>query len=56
MVTKDLTSRLDRGIGKWAVAAYRRVQEAAHKPVSQEAMLTLVQESERLARGLVQLP
>jgi hypothetical protein len=54
--TKDLTSRLDRGIGKWAVAAYRRVQEAAHKPVSQEAMLTLVQESERLARGLVQLP
>src|SRR6266545_1217261 len=54
--TKDLTSRLDRGIGKWAVAAYRRVQEAAHKPVSQEAVLTLVQESERLARGLVQLP
>jgi hypothetical protein len=54
--TKDLTVRLDRGIGKWAVAAYRRVQEAAHKPVSQEAMLTLVKESERLARGLVQLP
>jgi hypothetical protein len=54
--TKDLTSRLDRGIGKWAVAAYRRVQESAHKPVSQEAMLTLVQESEKLARGLVQLP
>lgn len=54
--TKDLTSRLDRGIGKWAVAAYRRVQEAAHKPVSQEAVLTLVQESEKLARGLVQLP
>jgi hypothetical protein len=48
--TKDLTSRLDRGIGKWAVAAYRRVQEAAHKPVSQEAMLTLVQESERWPR------
>jgi DNA repair exonuclease SbcCD ATPase subunit len=54
--TKDLTSRLDRGIGKWAVAAYRRVQEAAHKPVSQDAMLTLVRESEKLARGLVQLP
>ncbi len=54
--TKDLYARLDRGIGKWAVSAYRRVQEAAHKPVSEEAMLTLVTESERLARGLVQLP
>ncbi|MGH2379877.1 MAG: hypothetical protein ACRDG7_01500, partial [Candidatus Limnocylindria bacterium] len=54
--TKDLTSRLERGIGKWAVAAYRRVQESAHKPVSQDALLTLVEESERLARGLVQLP
>jgi DNA repair exonuclease SbcCD ATPase subunit len=54
--TNDLTSALDRGIGKWAVAAYRRVQEAAHKPVGQEDVLTLVRESERLARGLVQLP
>jgi hypothetical protein len=54
--TKELTSRLDRGIGTWAVAAYRRVQEAAHKPVGQEDLLTLVRESERLARGLVQLP
>jgi hypothetical protein len=54
--TKDLASRLDRGIGAWAVEAYRRVQEAAHKPVSQAAVLTLVKESERLARGLVQLP
>jgi hypothetical protein len=54
--TKDLYARLERGIGKWAVSAYRRVQEAAHKPVSEEAMLTLVRESERLARGLVQLP
>jgi hypothetical protein len=54
--TKDLYSRLDRGIGKWAVSAYKRVQEAAHKPVSEDAMLTLVRESERLARGLVQLP
>jgi len=54
--TKDLYARLDRGIGTWAVSAYRRVQEAAHKPVSEEAMLTLVTESERLARGLVQLP
>src|SRR5918995_5411512 len=35
--TKDLTSRLDRGIGQWAVEAYRRVQEAAHKPVGEEA-------------------
>jgi hypothetical protein len=55
-MTKDLASRLDRGIGQWAVEAYRRVQEAAHKPVSQAAVLTLVKESERLARGLVQLP
>jgi DNA repair exonuclease SbcCD ATPase subunit len=54
--TKDLYARLDRGIGKWAVSAYKRVQEAAHKPVSEEAMPTLVRESERLARGLVQLP
>jgi recombinational DNA repair ATPase RecF len=54
--TEDLTSRLQRGIGRWAVNAYRRVQEAAHKPVSQEALLTLIEESEKLARGLVQLP
>jgi len=54
--TKDLTSALDRGIGRWAVAAYRQVQQAAHKPVSQETLPTLVRESERLARGLVQLP
>lgn len=54
--TKDIASRLERGIGRWAVAAYRRVQEAAHKPVSQDALLTLVEESEKLARGLVQLP
>jgi energy-coupling factor transporter ATP-binding protein EcfA2 len=54
--TKDLTAALDRGIGTWAVAAYRRIQEAAHKPVGQEDVLTLVRESEKLARGLVQLP
>jgi energy-coupling factor transporter ATP-binding protein EcfA2 len=54
--TKDLTARLDRGIGRWAVAAYRGVQEAAHKPVNEETLVTLVRESERLARGLVQLP
>lgn len=54
--TKDLYQRLDRGIGKWAVAAYRQVQEAAHKPVSDDVLVTMVRESERLARGLVQLP
>jgi recombinational DNA repair ATPase RecF len=54
--TKDLTARLERGIGKWAVTAYRKVQEAAHKPVSQETLPNLVDDSEKLARGLVQLP
>ena len=54
--TKDVVSRLDKGIGRWAVSAYRGVQEASHKPIAREALLGLVEESERLARGLVQLP
>src|SRR4029450_3851365 len=47
--TEALTPGLERESEKGAVAAYGRVQEAAQKPVSQEALLTLVQESERLA-------
>lgn len=54
--TKDISASLERGIGRWASAAYRRVQEAAHNPVKQESLLALVEESEKLARGLVQLP
>jgi recombinational DNA repair ATPase RecF len=54
--TKDVIPRLDKGIGRWAVSAYRGVQEASHKPIAREALLGLVEESERLARGLVQLP
>jgi ABC-type lipoprotein export system ATPase subunit len=54
--TKDVVSRLDKGIGRWAVSAYRGVQDASHKPVAREALLNLVRESERLARGLVLLP
>ena len=54
--TKDVISRLDRGIGRWAVSAYRGVQDASHKPMAREALLGLVEDSERLARGLVQLP
>ena len=54
--TKDVAPTLERGIGKWASVAYRRVQDAVHKPVNQEEMITLVKESEQLARGLVKLP
>jgi recombinational DNA repair ATPase RecF len=54
--TKDVVPRLDKGIGRWAVSAYRGVQEASHKPMTREALLSLVEESERLARGLEQLP
>jgi ABC-type lipoprotein export system ATPase subunit len=54
--TKDVVSRLDKGIGRWAVSAYRGVQDASHKPMPREALLGLVEDSERLARGLVQLP
>jgi len=54
--TKDVVSRLDKGIGRWAVSAYRGVQDASHKPVAREVLLNLVRDSERLARGLVQLP
>ncbi len=54
--TKDVVSRLDKGIGRWAVSAYRGVQDASHKPMPREALLSLVEESERLARGLVRLP
>ncbi len=54
--TKDVVSRLDKGIGRWAVSAYRGVQDASHKPIAREALLGLVEDSERLARGLVQLP
>jgi DNA repair exonuclease SbcCD ATPase subunit len=54
--TKDVVSRLDRGIGSWAVSAYRGVQEASHRPMAREALLGLVEDSERLARGLEKLP
>ncbi|HEU4356683.1 MAG TPA: AAA family ATPase, partial [Actinomycetota bacterium] len=54
--TKDVVPRLDKGIGRWAVSAYRGVQDASHKPMVREALLGLVKDSERLARGLVQLP
>ena len=54
--TKDVVPRLDRGIGRWAVSAYRGVQDASHKPMPREALLSLVGESERLARGLEHLP
>jgi len=54
--TKDVVPRLDKGIGRWAVSAYRGVQDASHKPMAREALLSLVEESERLARGLEQLP
>jgi recombinational DNA repair ATPase RecF len=54
--TRDVVPRLDKGIGRWAVSAYRGVQEASHKPMTREALLSLVEESERLARGLEQLP
>jgi ABC-type lipoprotein export system ATPase subunit len=54
--TKDVVPRLDKGIGRWAVSAYRGVQDASHKPMAREALLSLVDESERLARGLEQLP
>ena len=54
--TKEVIPRLDRGIGRWAVSAYRGVQDASHKPMPREALLSLVEESERLARGLEQLP
>jgi ABC-type lipoprotein export system ATPase subunit len=54
--TKDVVARLDRGIGRWAVSAYRGVQDASHKPIAREALLSLVHDSERLARGLEQLP
>jgi recombinational DNA repair ATPase RecF len=54
--TKDVVPRLDKGIGRWAVSAYRGVQDASHKPMPREALLGLVEDSERLARGLVQLP
>ena len=54
--TKDVVPRLDKGIGRWAVSAYRGVQDASHKPIAREALLGLVQDSEKLARGLVQLP
>jgi ABC-type lipoprotein export system ATPase subunit len=54
--TKDVVSRLDKGIGRWAVSAYRGVQDASHKPVAREVLLNLVRDSERLARGLVRLP
>jgi hypothetical protein len=54
--TKDVVPRLDKGIGRWAVSAYRGVQEASHKPMAQDALLGLVEDSEKLARGLVQVP
>jgi recombinational DNA repair ATPase RecF len=54
--TKDVVPRLDKGIGRWAVSAYRGVQEAAHKPLTRQALLSLVEESERLARGLEKHP
>jgi DNA repair exonuclease SbcCD ATPase subunit len=54
--TKDVVPRLDKGIGRWAVSAYRGVQEASHKPMTRDALLSLVEDSERLARGLEQLP
>jgi hypothetical protein len=54
--TKDVASRLERGIGRWAVSAFRGVQDASHKPMGREALLSLVENSERLARGLVRLP
>lgn len=54
--TKDVVPRLDKGIGRWAVSAYRGVQDASHKPVAREVLLNLVRDSERLARGLVRLP
>jgi recombinational DNA repair ATPase RecF len=54
--TKDVVPRLDKGIGRWAVSVYRGVQEASHKPLAQEALLVLVRNSERLARGLEHLP
>lgn len=54
--TKDVVSRLDKGIGRWAVSAYRGVQDASHKPMAREALSSLVEDSERLARGLVRLP
>jgi DNA repair exonuclease SbcCD ATPase subunit len=54
--TKDVVPRLDKGIGRWAVSAYRGVQDAAHKAMAREALLGLVEDSERLARGLVRLP
>jgi hypothetical protein len=38
------------------VSAYRGVQDASHKPMAREALLGLVEDSERLARGLVQVP
>jgi recombinational DNA repair ATPase RecF len=54
--TKEVVARLDKGIGRWAVSAYRGVQDASHKPMPREALMGLVRESERLARGLEQLP
>ena len=54
--TKDVVPRLDKGIGRWAVSTYRGVQDASHKPIPREALLDLVQDSERLARGLVRVP
>lgn len=54
--TKEVVPRLDKGIGRWAVSAYRGVQDASHKPMARETLLGLVKDSERLARGLVQLP
>lgn len=54
--TKEVVPRLDKGIGRWAVSAYRGVQDASHKPMAREALLGLVKDSERLARGLEQLP
>src|SRR4029450_1559899 len=38
--TKDLYVRLDRGIGKWAVSAYRRGAEGARQPGRGEATLS----------------
>jgi hypothetical protein len=54
--TKEIHSRLERGIGRWAVDAYRKVQTATHKGVSEAALLNMVDDAEKLARGLVQLP
>jgi recombinational DNA repair ATPase RecF len=54
--TKDVVPRLDKGIGRWAVSAYRGVQDASHRPIAREALLGLVEDSEKLARGLERLP